>query len=1425
MAIYVLTNTETILEVDVRPQESHVGDSVAKGLLSLRLKQQLTSNSFDEQQGYLSTAATAAYISFNKLDQRHKYRASVNLHPINSSSFNFAQGSSSSGLGYALCLFDAWWRLVLNKSSQFNAPVFVTGEILTSGQIKSISHLADKINSVCNYIETRKDDVGKFYLVYPEGNDSEIKKEQRERLAKLGCMPVPAKRLQSVLGELLGNAYDGDPLGRWQPFKGLSSFNYEDSVRFFGREKDTERLYEDLIKNDGLLIVSGASGTGKSSLIKAGLIPRLEQEIEGFYWASTTPNSDLMRQGVIKFIVDQFNIVWRLDEKGLSSKLLVSTLAHSIDDGLALILPYISDENNCCLLYFDQYEEVFNRDVQGGTEIVHDLELIDSLARKIKPLNIILALRNEYLGSLLDSNAIQSPIVSNVASQLSSDNWYQIVHEQASFSGLDFEQNQNGDVLDKIIIDEALNTPFALPMVEFLLEQLYLMAVRDDPSATILRFKDYKQLGGLAGAIAGRASELINTSKYRDSLEQLFEAFVGLNGESLPYAKLVEFKKYNRDNPDLYVLIQEFVNANLIVSVTDNTKSHVVKLAHDRLFLNWIELKEWVQRSNSYLLWRYSIDGQFSQWDQSALPNSNTYLLRDKALLKRGRIFKSDGFIKDVRLNQYIDSSEKKRFQSIAGTLIFALMVPFIFLSTYYVIEVRVEKKYYSEIGERWGSPFGINELTNEQVSHRTYSYLLESQGGLVKRLAHINSAGSLVPEHYGVNFEYEPSDDKYFKGISLWEYKYTENGKLLSVIEKNHINKIIREKIYSFDGSNALVRFSRNLETLSFNKIRTHWEHLPYAVNFSSNMKSTNSDITQHYIEYTEDGLKAKVLYQNPYNRGVPMDANHFGVNYEYEPSGQLFSKTLLKKDGSHDQFGRTEYYYDDFGFLNVEKRMTRSGTHIFHKYHRDVWGNVVESVLLGSDNRPLEMTFKSSIISRDVDKTGNVIKISYFDFNRNLKAMQHGVAVQGIKYDTKGRIIEENFYDERLKKTSKNNSYVRVVLTYDAAGNVESQTYYNADDQLVLAKSGCAKIESHYDDNQNIFKQNCFGVDGNLSNNIRGVAEYILHSDELGVSNKLLMFDQTGSPAINFNGISSVSYQEDENGNITEEAYFDINNEPVPLIDDLKKPLLTNNVFKTLYKFNDNGNLSETTFQGKGGDFSTYNGVAKYKYKYDKLGQRVEVSHHDVNDNPVVDKAYGYFKEITVYVDGSNIMESQEFYDQNGQRLNLLTRNYPEGQPPTELPIKIISVQVGADVYIDEDLIGVTPYVGFVEPGFHQLKISKNGYSSLFKVIDVDGSKDFVKNYQLKSKETIDELKVLAANGDPVAYKNIGNRYLDGDGVTQDYLLAMDWYKRSLFNDYPNGIHNIGYLYDWGLGVEKDKHLARAWYQKSADLGLPQS
>jgi hypothetical protein len=620
--IYILTSTQTILKADVRPQESKQGDSVAKGLLNLKLKQQLTSESFSEQEGYLEVAAIAAYVSLNGLDQRHRYRASVNLVSMQNEEFNFTQGSSSSGLGYALAVFDSWWRLVIKKPGCFEHPVFATGEVLTSGQVNPVSHLSDKIRSTCEFVSTHKPGIPQFYLCYPEQNTGDISDVQRAEVAELGGILVPVIRLQSLLGTLLGYDYDGDPLGRWEPFRGLKSFNYEDSVRFFGRDDDVDRLYRDLKSASGVLILTGTSGSGKTSIINAGLIPRLESENPDYYWSSETFSAILKSGGVLHYVLEQLNLAWHLKSKNIAVDDLHRQLVASITGGVAFLMNVVKEDTQPCFLVIDQLEEMLVSSAQANEKIIVEFKTIQAIVEAFTSLDILLAIKSESLGRFLDCEALLEPEISSVTSRLSAENWKAIIQQQAIFSGLSFEIKAGDASLDDLILSEAIYTQDSLSMLGFLLEQLYQKAIQRGSNTSLLVFSDYEQLGGLLGAVAYRANELLKSNGADEGLvSEFYELFVGQTQGSGPFIKSVPITVIELVRPPLRKIIQNFIDSNLLIYIENSEHEPAVKFVHDRLLNKWPELKEWIEQSSDYLLWRNQIDQDFYSW-QIAI---NTY--------------------------------------------------------------------------------------------------------------------------------------------------------------------------------------------------------------------------------------------------------------------------------------------------------------------------------------------------------------------------------------------------------------------------------------------------------------------------------------------------------------------------------------------------------------------------------------------------------------------------------------------------------------------------------------------------------------------------------------------------------------------------------------------------------------------------------
>jgi TPR repeat protein len=1376
--LYILTSTKTILNVDVRVQESRSGDSNVEGVLNLKLKQTLTSQSFEEQQAYLTASATAAYVSFNKLNQRHRFRASVNLLACNNQTYNFTQGSSSSGLGYALACFDAWWRINLQKKSSFAHPVFATGEVLTSGHIKAICHIVEKLESTCKYVEKNQDTISSFYLCYPQENDKDIPDALRKRLDILGGVLIPSERLQYTLGQLLGDDYDGDPLGRWQPFKGLKSFDYEDSVRFFGRDKDIERLYSDIKQNSGLLIVSGASGTGKSSLIKAGLIPKLEQEYDELHWAYCTPNSLKEDQGVLQFILEQLFIAWDIKDQNIDD--LVSTLNHSIEEGITSLSSLLTPDTKQCLLYLDQYEEVFSQSEENIESIGSELSIIDGLAKALSPLNIVLAIRNEYLGRLLDNQALRSPIISNVASQLTSQEWEAIVHEQALFSGITFEQQaENNEALDTIIIEEAINIPYALPMVSFLLEQIYSKATEEKTNTTVLQHKHYQALGGLTGAIAYRASMVLQESEASEkTTSTFFDYFVGVNPEGLPFARCVELA-YIASNKALSNLVKGFIDANLIVSVVGDADSSAVKLAHDSLFTHWGALKKWIEDSKEYLLWRYSIDGQYTRWQQ-VTTNKKGYLLKDNQLLKEGDAYLKLNLIRDSRLNEYLRASLKQKSKKQLSVLFVFIILPLLLLGLYQWDKHRIKTYYYSAVGEKWSVPFGINELTDEQVSHRTFSYKMEYQGGVLKRLSHVNSVGTLTKDESREN-------------NALWEYQYTKQGRIHFVTLKSETTKKYKTINFQFSDKNQAIVLLNNPPTSVF------------VQEFNREEKS---DISQHLLTYSSDGYLLKREYQNPYGTPSPMDNKHYGVAYAPNENGLDKSSFLLDKNGGEFGDSQSEYRYNLFGQI-VKEKTSRNGKVSNTIWSYDKWGNVItkdKSESIGDKKTHFE-----------VDINGNVLKEYVTDLSGSY--LNQRVAIKKFTYDKSGRIAEEVFFDVKEQPTYGAEKCEKVSHEYDDNGNVIIRICYDSKENLNLNYEGCAITKLKRNEYGDIESKLCLDQSEKLAvMNYVQAAQIKNTYDAFGYRSSQAYYGVDGMPVVNVNGYAKVVLKYDTRGNVLEERFFGADGELAH--SDINSPLIRGNSYDSRGKL-----IEESLFWGDE-KRTKINGVEKAKYKYDNLGRRIEVEFFDKFDKPANWKMSNFQKQITTYSVKGDYISSINHYDVNG-KLN----NNPSGittaqnvSPRKIKNTKVFSTPEGAKIFIDNQFSGITPFHKYVPLGKHKLKIVKAGYQALTSTINITKDEVHSSNFSLSiiAKSEVVDVKAIegkATAGDAESQFQLARHHSSLNEKGADLSVEVDWLKKAVANKHAGAMYALGRLY---LKDKSKIHDGIYWLKQSANLGF---
>jgi WD40 repeat protein/energy-coupling factor transporter ATP-binding protein EcfA2 len=643
----LLSSEETLYQVSTHAFSAKGRAEQISAELFYPTKKTLLKKQAQEQTGYITTAAQAAYASLNKLDWTKTFYGYVELTPNTQDSINF--DGNSSGLGYALALA-LEWRKQLNKPTDYEAEAFATGEIHSSGAVTEIGHLETKITAACNFME-KKNAVTQtqqpFVIFYPNANQDDVTPELQTRVAAIGGKLCPVERLQSALTILLGDAYDGDSEGRWEPFKGLLSFNYEDSLRFFGRERALTKLNKEFNEAEGLLVVTGVSGSGKSSLIKAGLIPQINKELpEGntLDWLISTPKAHNSVESLLLELLNTLHKHWSIgtNSKGNSDKgesdadndsgldALSKEAIPSPDTFIAAIQQaQLLQPNKRIFYYIDQYEDIFNHQDISREQAQQLAPLLAKLAKQIPNLDIVISIRSEYEDILGKYGS-----VSHVNPELNASEWRDIVYKQATSFGLRYEPE-----LEKRISNEAANIEHALPALEYLLEQLYSKAKKADKNARLLTHEHYDQLNGIRGVIAARAEEAI--ALHLDQANAFFEYFVGLNDEGMPCTKSVSLTLIEKENHSLYQLVQTFIAERLVVDCStkqNNTQQEkCVKLAHDTLLnfeeeeSSWQRLKIWFEKNHDYLRWYKQIAANFKRWNSIQITNLSEPKLKTRS--------------------------------------------------------------------------------------------------------------------------------------------------------------------------------------------------------------------------------------------------------------------------------------------------------------------------------------------------------------------------------------------------------------------------------------------------------------------------------------------------------------------------------------------------------------------------------------------------------------------------------------------------------------------------------------------------------------------------------------------------------------------------------------------------------------------------
>lgn len=423
------------------------------------------------------------------------------------------------------------------------------------------------------------------------------------------------------------------------PFRGLRAFEEGHAAVFYGRDAAIGRvvgaLRRQLDDGLGLLLLLGPSGSGKTSLIRAGVLPLLQRRhgLDGLrVAASARLDASVGASNVIAALAKAL-LDWRIgtrpvfleaEQEWLGERLREApdTVVHRVHQALRRDRDDDSGCRDLLLLIVDQSESVLAGSSDDDEDLAALAQVLDSFARS-GDIAVVLSCRSDFYPTLLR----RLPVVLALKgahghvdlAPMSAGELALCIRGPARVAGLSFEVDEQSQMrLDDCLRDDAIGQPESLPLLQHALDRLY---AERSPQGR-LGFAAYRQMGGLAGAIASRAEDVHGRldPAARDSLPRLLERIVTLHPEhGAVVARQIELGELDPDDPGRR-LIEAFVEARLFVSVLEHDR-HRIGIAHEALLRHWPRVRDWIERNRQRLQAHARIAHATQRWQQEQRRN------------------------------------------------------------------------------------------------------------------------------------------------------------------------------------------------------------------------------------------------------------------------------------------------------------------------------------------------------------------------------------------------------------------------------------------------------------------------------------------------------------------------------------------------------------------------------------------------------------------------------------------------------------------------------------------------------------------------------------------------------------------------------------------------------------------------------------
>lgn len=409
------------------------------------------------------------------------------------------------------------------------------------------------------------------------------------------------------------------------PYKGLRTFEEADAPDFFGREALVERLLARLAEDGDLarfLAVVGPSGSGKSSVVKAGLLPALRvgglPGSEQWFFAEMLPGMHPLEEVELALTriasAPGLNLLplLREDERGL----------------LRAVRQVLPDRQSQALLVIDQFEELFTL-VADPAESVHFLDsLYAAVTAPRSPLRAVITLRADFMDRPLQFGDFGELLRQRIEFVLpmTAEELNQAITGPARQVGVQIDPT-----LLAAIVADVHDEPGILPLLEYALTEVFER--RADHTLTLT---SYQAIGGVLGALARRAEGVYDrlSQAQQAVARQVFLRLVTLGEGTEDTRRRVrcsELAAVAQGAKLLGAVLDAFTTARLLTFDRDAlTREPTVEVAHEALLREWLRLRAWLEESRADVREQRVLAAAAQEWEEAGREAS--YLLSGSRL-------------------------------------------------------------------------------------------------------------------------------------------------------------------------------------------------------------------------------------------------------------------------------------------------------------------------------------------------------------------------------------------------------------------------------------------------------------------------------------------------------------------------------------------------------------------------------------------------------------------------------------------------------------------------------------------------------------------------------------------------------------------------------------------------------------------------